>query len=657
MRLTLRTLLAWLDDTLKPAEVREIGKQVAELPYAQELADRIHRVSRQRRLSVPSGSGPDGTDANLVASYLDNDLDPAAVPDFEKKCLTSDTNLAEVACVHQILSLLGQKVKVPDEAKARMYQLVRGRETVAKSSRGKRRVRPPEPLTSPIATWDISEPPSGGFVQRFGPAVACLVLIGLAGFSAWKSLTTGERPPGQVAADLLVAKNDAVAPESAADPDSSAPADTKDGSGTPNAEKVAATDGSAPTKAAEPGAEAPTELASNTAATKSAEAVAAKKAEALPVIPPGSAGLAEPGSAIMLRFNTDRREWERLSENTKVNRGDRLLNLSPFRSAVTLGKQRVLLVGETEINVLSRSPEDLPGLELAHGRLLINSGSASSLSVSTGTRSINLELAPDSIVSVEKWDMPLGGKPPAANPPFLIACIRGKAQLKVDKKEESVDGGSVAAVESNGEIKALEDSTLPPWATVTEPSPEESKLIADFVRGFHAGRPVLADLVTATEDANDGVKNLAVQALKAIGEISLLLPMLSKPGDRAIRQSALAAIREYVSRGGDAIIRVRDQLNEEFGQEMAADVEKLLRIFPSEVAAVRDMIPRLVGWLSPDQESIGIRELSLDTLKRLTGRDDLGYDPDHPSGKGLDSWNQLLRNGELTKAQAARPSK
>ena len=58
MRLTLRTLLAWLDDTLPPAEVRQIGQQVAETTLARELVDRIHRVTRQRRLTVPSNSGP-----------------------------------------------------------------------------------------------------------------------------------------------------------------------------------------------------------------------------------------------------------------------------------------------------------------------------------------------------------------------------------------------------------------------------------------------------------------------------------------------------------------------------------------------------------------------------------------------------------------------
>ncbi|MGO9812750.1 MAG: hypothetical protein ACLP53_18530, partial [Isosphaeraceae bacterium] len=129
MRLTLRTLLAWLDDTLPPTQVREIGRQVSESTYAQELVERIQLVTRQRRLTVPGKSGPEGSDPTIVAGYVDNDLDPEQVGEYEKKCLSSDVNLAEVCCVHQILSLLGQKVQVPAEAKARMYQLVKGRES------------------------------------------------------------------------------------------------------------------------------------------------------------------------------------------------------------------------------------------------------------------------------------------------------------------------------------------------------------------------------------------------------------------------------------------------------------------------------------------------------------------------------------------------
>jgi len=189
MRLTLRTLLAWLDDTLPASQVREIGKQVAESAYAQELVERIQRVTRQRRLSVPSRTGPDAIDPNIVASYVDNHLDPEQVAEYEKKCLTSDVNLAEVSSVHQILSLLGQKVHVPGEAKTRMYQLIKGRESIPPPRRDGVSPAAAEPVTNPIQPWVAPEPPRRSRLERYGPVAACLALIAVLGWSAYRSLT------------------------------------------------------------------------------------------------------------------------------------------------------------------------------------------------------------------------------------------------------------------------------------------------------------------------------------------------------------------------------------------------------------------------------------------------------------------------------------
>src|SRR4051794_17717982 len=60
MRLTLRTLLSYLDDTLEPVEARAIGQKVAESEQARELAERITQVTRRRRLTTPPASGPGG---------------------------------------------------------------------------------------------------------------------------------------------------------------------------------------------------------------------------------------------------------------------------------------------------------------------------------------------------------------------------------------------------------------------------------------------------------------------------------------------------------------------------------------------------------------------------------------------------------------------
>jgi hypothetical protein len=131
VRLTLRTLLAYLDDQLEPAEIKQIGQKVAESDAAQELIARIKQVTRRRRLLTPPSGKETRFDANDVAEYLDNELDADKVAELEKHCLESDVHLAEIAACHQILALvLGEPALVPPTAKERMYGLVQGREAI-----------------------------------------------------------------------------------------------------------------------------------------------------------------------------------------------------------------------------------------------------------------------------------------------------------------------------------------------------------------------------------------------------------------------------------------------------------------------------------------------------------------------------------------------
>jgi len=132
MRLTLRTLLAYLDDTLEPSEIKQIGQKVAESDAAQELIARLKQVTRRRRLTTPPDTAKgESFDPNTVAAYLDNELPSEQVAELEKLCLESDVHLAEVAACHQILTLvLGEPALVPPTAKERMYGLVKGREAI-----------------------------------------------------------------------------------------------------------------------------------------------------------------------------------------------------------------------------------------------------------------------------------------------------------------------------------------------------------------------------------------------------------------------------------------------------------------------------------------------------------------------------------------------
>src|SRR5271155_3794505 len=127
MRLTLRTLLSYLDDTLEPTEAKLIGQKVAESDTAQELIARIKEVTRRRRITTPTASGPGAkVDPNSVAEYLDNELSADQLAEVEQLALASDVHLAEIASCHQILTLvLGEQARVPPTAYKRMYGLVK----------------------------------------------------------------------------------------------------------------------------------------------------------------------------------------------------------------------------------------------------------------------------------------------------------------------------------------------------------------------------------------------------------------------------------------------------------------------------------------------------------------------------------------------------
>ncbi|MEP5988362.1 MAG: hypothetical protein ABJ301_03800, partial [Rhodopirellula bahusiensis] len=125
MRLTLRTLLAYLDDMLDDNDEKLLKQKIEESSYATSLVARIQSAMDHPSLSAmsPDAVGP-LENANVISEYLDSTLSAEQIAEVERVCLESDTTLAEAAACHQILTMvLGQPARVSDGLKERIYAL------------------------------------------------------------------------------------------------------------------------------------------------------------------------------------------------------------------------------------------------------------------------------------------------------------------------------------------------------------------------------------------------------------------------------------------------------------------------------------------------------------------------------------------------------
>jgi hypothetical protein len=246
MRLTLRTLLAYLDGIL-PAEARaDLAKQVDGNATAEGLIKRIRRAVARPEIPAPKIDGRGlADDANSVAEFLDNSLPADRLAAFEKICLESDLHLAEVAACHQLLAEIARDdaaVKPLDAASHdRLLQLFHHRAAVEAAAAERDEARENAVAVRAAVEQSRLTPrldAAAGAAGRTAPpreqrpwfawasaAVALLVLLLAGGVLTWKVVgdsrrvaARGAEPPAAVAQPAVANQPaDDAAEEPAAD--------------------------------------------------------------------------------------------------------------------------------------------------------------------------------------------------------------------------------------------------------------------------------------------------------------------------------------------------------------------------------------------------------------------------------------------------------
>ena len=706
MRLTLRSLLGYVDDILEPKDAEDIGKKTAESSVATNLLHRIRDVTKRLRLGAPNVMDRGaGLDPNTVAEYLDHKLPAGQVPDFEKVCLESDVHLAEVASCHQILAMvLGEPAEVDPDSRQRVYQLpdlvaaTRAAEAASAEPAGAPRPttptvadapsmpKPAPPATRPPVPEYVA--PAASPPQRWKTVVSLAVVLLIAVSLLWlgglfRSGRSGEElsqgtPPSEGPTPPVV--RGSAEPAATATPigppapfPQGKPA-TKPVVGPGEAEERApktaqvprapegppAAPGAKPGPVAEgspgpeppgqpvgaPGSEARPQPPGNIEGPSPPAPPKPPAEAALP--PPQPVGLFTTPKEVLLRLDPQGPAWYRLADRAVIGSYDKLLSLPSFRPvAVLAGKVQMELVDGTLVQFLPVESPGVVGVLLEHGRLVFKGDEAGSrLRLGVGDRvgAITFDEA-GSVVAVEAVRLEGPGDPETQPGPVSAYAyvMSGKVVWQEEPKGNRV---SLAGPDRLALGAAGGDSRsprqAPRWVTDDTVSSLEKRAALVLERSLVPDRLAGDELMELTKRPQREVRWLAMRSLALAGEFKPVLDGLNNPEQKLLWPDYIELLRSAVILGPQSAAAVRTAMEKAYGPEGAALYEMLWRYRADTLRGQE--AAQLVGFL--DHEELIFRVLSSWNLKNIKGVT-LSYRPEDPYSKrqlAVQRWRDRLRS-------------
>jgi hypothetical protein len=700
MRLTLRTLLAYLDDVLEPSEAKEIGKKLQESPVATSLVSRIREVMRRRRLGAADLEGPGiGIDPNLVAQYLDNTLPADQVAEVEKICLESDQQLAEVAACHQILTLaLGEPVEIAPSSRERLYVLgpVEARDKLQTGGESAVRGNGVPALKTPISVTTIPGSAGPSFEEtlpdylKHKPWSGKLVpiVVGVLLIAVWL---------GAIYSDAnfwesLMGLRSIPAPMTEVSP---LPAEQKE---TPVTEELAQAPPAEPEKPAEE-TKSPVPMATKATETpKAAEPPPATVADRDETSPADAAPEPQPPEppeptedlaanvarrpmpqppmaiqyvsqeAVLLQLHPTEKNWYVVPKQADLKPGMVLACPDPFEAVLEFdhGAMRITLLGDSAVEILKPGETGRAAIQLIKGRMILQTSrrdeKTSSLGLLIGPRSGRIEFGTSDAMCGLEFLL----KEPVAYEQRVLPTDRIEGMYVLT--------GSVGWAPSDGPVRvANKDAYLslltdqppiaigPPRGTTPEwLDPQRRKVgsilrrfAKQFEKEFEPNQPIESAMRALIRAPRPQISELAVRCLALTDNYQAVVQALAQADHEDTRKAAINGLRLWLGVRADRGPLLKQALQTYY--ERPDQIEALYRLLwgiSVDEAKTQQASLELVEWLRSDQ--VEIRELAFANLVRLTGRK-FDYRPlaslaqREPAVKRW--YDHVLREGALIKGE------
>jgi hypothetical protein len=694
-------LLAYLDDTLEPAQAKLIGQKIAESPQAQELMGRIREVVRRRRLTTPPDSGPgEKGDANTTAEYIDSVLPADQLAQVEELCLESDVHLAEIAACHQVLTIvLSRPYNVPSPARQRMYNLIQGREAipyrkpVVPTARDSFDADFAADSSEADETLLLGLPFFRGRSPSYWPWLPTIIVSALAvalGIAIWQAIPAGpatrvdggkealavgevqpskpevSRPESAEATKAVatvpvqqqLAKSVSIkTPPSNKDTHPSAPAVT--------APKPSTTPPPAPEGATAP---SPTEVAVN--------------------VPPASAAHKPVGQyahgatpTILLHRGSANEPWQRLVRDDIVQTGDHFVSLPGYRSEIRLSSGVELLLwgdipdGSSPLVLLESagtindSPDVDLDITLARGRISIANHKpqgAAKVRVRFHKQVWGLTLLENGTeVAMELVGFPRVGfvKETAASvDPDLglgLFVLHGQTYLRVAYStylmSEPPGTGYFSWTGDGGPApgpRMLEE--LPPWARKLPARGKEAQAMREaqdkLASQMLHKAGVEVPLQETLKDKAASSRILAVYSFGAIDDLTNLVEALGNEAHREVRLAAITTLRHWLGLKAEHDQQLFRALDGAYRPRVAELLMNLLHPSSQRQAREPETYEALIAYLK--HEKIAVRELAHLQLVTLVpeGGKKISYDPAGTAQQrehSFQEWKKLIPSGKL----------